>query len=101
MEPFSVCQPAADKFYLASRRGDAPVRLLLERVEYVDRFAELRRVYGPVGVRVVEVDDFHHTRPTKASHRLRRWVGFAALGCIEGLAHVATYRLRKPLQIFA
>ena len=65
------------------------------------RFATLCRVHGPVGVRVVEVDDFHDTRPTKASQRLRRRVGFAALGCIEGFAHVATYRLRKPLQVRA
>lgn len=101
MEPFGLSQPAADKFYLASRRSNAPIRLLLERVKHVDRFAELRRVHSPVGVRIVEVDDFHHTRPAKASYRLRRWVGFAALGCIQGFAHVATYGLWKPLKIRA
>jgi hypothetical protein len=101
MEPCGVCQPATDQIDLARWRGDAPLRFLLEGVEHIDRLTELRGVHGPVGVRVMEIDDFHHTDATKASQGFCRGICLAALRCIESFAHVAAYVLREASQIRA
>jgi len=56
--PFGRSQPLMNEADLSSRRRDAPLRLLLEGMQHVDRVCEADRVDSPVGVAHVGRDDF-------------------------------------------
>lgn len=77
-------QAFGDEINIPFGRPDAGRRLLLERVQDIDRLLELNRVHGSIRVSVVRLYDLQHAR-TEPFPWLHRWRGSAELRDAEGV----------------
>ena len=64
-------EPGLDQFDLVLRRGDAPLRLLLERVQNVNHACEPDSVDCAIRVAIEVVDDLQHAAPAESRQRFR------------------------------
>lgn len=76
-------QAFGDKINIPFGRPDAGRRLLLERVQDIDRLLEPNRVHGSIRVSVARLYDLQHAR-TEPFPSLHRWRGSAELRDAEG-----------------
>src|SRR5207253_2339687 len=67
----------------------------------IDRAGKLHGIDRPIRVRIVPVDDLHHTRTPEALQRLGRGIGLALLRRVEGLANIPADLLREVPQSLA
>src|SRR5205807_1345470 len=74
-------------------------RLLLERVQNIDRLFETDGVHGSKCVSLVRFDDFQHTK-TEALPRLRRRRSSAKLRDAEGVPHIIAPAPMIPIFIY-
>jgi hypothetical protein len=95
LRPFAV---AFDRFDVRFRRGDAFLRLLLERPQHVNRFREAHCIDGPIGVAVEVLDDLQNT----GSAETLQWLGSrryaAALRLVQRMPDLGSDLFRQALQ---
>jgi hypothetical protein len=91
----------ANEFHVSLGRADAPLGLLLERVQDVDRLRKADRIHSTPSIATVVGNDFKQRASAKAFQRLGCRVGFSLLSSIEGLTDIASDLFREASQISA
>jgi len=87
------------RFHIAPWRGDAARRRLLESVQDVYGGFQAHGIHGAICVAIVVRDDLQCGRPTEAFEGLRVGMSFAALGLVEGEAHITLHIVGESLEI--
>jgi len=99
VETFGLSPAMANEVHIPLGRADTPLRLLLERMQDVDRFRKADRIHSTPCIAIVVHDNFNHRAPAKAFQRLGCRIGFPLLGGIEGLTHIAPDLPREAAQV--
>jgi hypothetical protein len=99
MQSLSFRQTLPNQFYIPFRGGDPTFRLLLERVQYVNRFRKTNGVHGSPGVATMMSNDLDDGTSAKPAHGLRRRIDLTILRGVESSADVAADLARKFVQV--
>src|SRR5579862_9043368 len=97
--PFRGGEPLLDELDLLSRRRDALLRLLLKRVQHVNRVMETHCIDRAVGVTFMRRHDLKKSAPSETLECFHGRVLFATLRRIESSTDVALHRSGKGLQV--
>jgi hypothetical protein len=92
---FGAFEPCFDQIDVVPRCCDALLRLLLERVEYINDARELDGIDGAIGVSVEVVDDFQRAPPTEALQYFGGGAFDTTLSIVFRLTENAAHLLRK------
>ena len=85
-----------DEFDVLLRGRYAHLRLLLERMQHVDRSRETHRIDRSVGVAVKVIDNLKYTATSKPPERFRARVLISPLRSKDGFTH---YRANVPRKV--
>lgn len=97
--PFRGSEPLLDELDLLARCRDALLRLLLKRVQHVNRVVETDCIDRAVGVTFMRRHDLKESAPSETLECFHGWVLFATLRRIESSTYVALNGPGKGLKV--